>query len=220
MVFRDKPLELWDIRTCTLLREMAKNFPAVTALVWTSICHLQCSAMFISSVYVLCLSAMFMSVCMWLYKCICSNSYRIAKHDTIPVRQLSLSPMYLIRLILKLLWGLASRFWSISTIRLLGNNQELMRIESSHVRSVIKSGLTVLNVGKSVWIHVLTAIQLLMNIFEFSTGLACIVFYHLPDDLSIFPCSAVILMGYGMQMIPCWTELGKKVFIFQAVEDK
>lgn len=124
VVFRDKPLELWDIRTCTLLREMAKNFPAVTALVWTSICHLQCSAMFISSVYVLCLSAMFMSVYMWLYKCICSNSYRIAKHDTIPVRQLSLSPVYLIRLILKLLWGLASRFWSISTIRLLGNNRE------------------------------------------------------------------------------------------------
>lgn len=35
VVFRDKPLELWDIRTCTLLREMAKNFPAVTALEWS-----------------------------------------------------------------------------------------------------------------------------------------------------------------------------------------
>lgn len=33
VVFRDKPLELWDIRTGTLLREMAKNFPVVTALV-------------------------------------------------------------------------------------------------------------------------------------------------------------------------------------------
>uniref|UniRef100_A0A669CE52 WD repeat-containing protein 11 n=1 Tax=Oreochromis niloticus TaxID=8128 RepID=A0A669CE52_ORENI len=35
VVFRDKPLELWDIRTGTLLREMAKNFPTVTALVQT-----------------------------------------------------------------------------------------------------------------------------------------------------------------------------------------
>ncbi|XP_059803789.1 WD repeat-containing protein 11 isoform X2 [Hypanus sabinus] len=35
VVFRDKPLELWDIRTCTLLREMTKNFPAVTALEWS-----------------------------------------------------------------------------------------------------------------------------------------------------------------------------------------
>lgn len=33
VVFRDKPLELWDVRTGTLLREMAKNFPSVTALV-------------------------------------------------------------------------------------------------------------------------------------------------------------------------------------------
>lgn len=33
VVFRDKPLELWDIRTGTLLREMARNFPTVTALV-------------------------------------------------------------------------------------------------------------------------------------------------------------------------------------------
>ncbi|MGH0156099.1 UNVERIFIED_CONTAM: hypothetical protein FKN15_030661, partial [Acipenser sinensis] len=35
VVFKDKPLELWDIRTCTLLREMAKNFPVVTALEWS-----------------------------------------------------------------------------------------------------------------------------------------------------------------------------------------
>ncbi|XP_056147631.1 WD repeat-containing protein 11 [Lampris incognitus] len=35
VVFRDKPLELWDIRTGTLLREMAKSFPAVTALEWS-----------------------------------------------------------------------------------------------------------------------------------------------------------------------------------------
>ncbi|KAF0027266.1 hypothetical protein F2P81_020007 [Scophthalmus maximus] len=32
VVFRDKPLELWGTRTGTLLREMAKNFPTVTAL--------------------------------------------------------------------------------------------------------------------------------------------------------------------------------------------
>lgn len=37
VVFRDKPLELWDTRTGTLLREMAKNFPTVTALVGTYI---------------------------------------------------------------------------------------------------------------------------------------------------------------------------------------
>uniref|UniRef100_A0A8C6NUA9 WD repeat-containing protein 11 n=1 Tax=Nothobranchius furzeri TaxID=105023 RepID=A0A8C6NUA9_NOTFU len=35
VVFRDRPLELWDIRTGTLLREMAKNFPTVTALEWS-----------------------------------------------------------------------------------------------------------------------------------------------------------------------------------------
>ncbi|XP_072335440.1 WD repeat-containing protein 11 [Scyliorhinus torazame] len=35
VVFKDKPLELWDIRTCTLLREMTKNFPAITALEWS-----------------------------------------------------------------------------------------------------------------------------------------------------------------------------------------
>lgn len=33
VVFKDKPLELWDVRTCTILREMSKNFPAITALV-------------------------------------------------------------------------------------------------------------------------------------------------------------------------------------------
>lgn len=38
VVFRDKPLELWDIRTGTLLREMAKNFPTVTALVLKELC--------------------------------------------------------------------------------------------------------------------------------------------------------------------------------------
>lgn len=41
VVFRDKPLELWDIRTGTLLREMAKNFPTVTALVPTNPHHSQ-----------------------------------------------------------------------------------------------------------------------------------------------------------------------------------
>ncbi|XP_036121102.1 WD repeat-containing protein 11 isoform X2 [Molossus molossus] len=35
VVFKDKPLELWDVRTCTLLREMSKNFPTVTALEWS-----------------------------------------------------------------------------------------------------------------------------------------------------------------------------------------
>ncbi|XP_053306224.1 WD repeat-containing protein 11 [Spea bombifrons] len=35
VVFKDKPLELWDIRTCTLLREMSKSFPTVTALEWS-----------------------------------------------------------------------------------------------------------------------------------------------------------------------------------------
>ncbi|KPP76937.1 hypothetical protein Z043_103676, partial [Scleropages formosus] len=35
VVFKDKPLELWDVRTGTLLREMAKNFPTVTALEWS-----------------------------------------------------------------------------------------------------------------------------------------------------------------------------------------
>lgn len=35
VVFKDKPLELWDVRTGTLLREMAKNFPSVTALEWS-----------------------------------------------------------------------------------------------------------------------------------------------------------------------------------------
>lgn len=35
VVFKDKPLELWDIRTCTLLREMSKSFPAITALEWS-----------------------------------------------------------------------------------------------------------------------------------------------------------------------------------------
>ncbi|KAL4641298.1 WD repeat-containing protein 11 [Arapaima gigas] len=35
VVFKEKPLELWDVRTGTLLREMAKNFPTVTALEWS-----------------------------------------------------------------------------------------------------------------------------------------------------------------------------------------
>ncbi|NXU90324.1 WDR11 protein, partial [Xiphorhynchus elegans] len=35
VVFRDKPLEIWDVRTCTLLREMSKNFPIATALEWS-----------------------------------------------------------------------------------------------------------------------------------------------------------------------------------------
>ncbi|XP_053548627.1 WD repeat-containing protein 11 [Bombina bombina] len=35
VAFKDKPLELWDIRTCTLLREMPRSFPSVTALEWS-----------------------------------------------------------------------------------------------------------------------------------------------------------------------------------------
>uniref|UniRef100_A0A8B9TW80 WD repeat domain 11 n=1 Tax=Anas platyrhynchos TaxID=8839 RepID=A0A8B9TW80_ANAPL len=35
VIFKDKPLEIWDVRTCTLLREMSKNFPTVTALEWS-----------------------------------------------------------------------------------------------------------------------------------------------------------------------------------------
>ncbi|XP_028681437.2 WD repeat-containing protein 11 [Erpetoichthys calabaricus] len=35
VAFKDKPLELWDVRTGTLLREMVKNFPSVTALEWS-----------------------------------------------------------------------------------------------------------------------------------------------------------------------------------------
>ncbi|KAF2975066.1 hypothetical protein EK904_004121 [Melospiza melodia maxima] len=35
VVFKDKPLEIWDVRTCTLLREMSKNFPSATALEWS-----------------------------------------------------------------------------------------------------------------------------------------------------------------------------------------
>ncbi|XP_068114117.1 WD repeat-containing protein 11 [Hyperolius riggenbachi] len=35
VVFKEKPMELWDIRTCTLLREMSKAFPTVTALEWS-----------------------------------------------------------------------------------------------------------------------------------------------------------------------------------------
>ncbi|XP_021384960.1 WD repeat-containing protein 11 isoform X2 [Lonchura striata] len=34
VVFKDKPLEIWDVRTCTLLREMSK-FPIATALEWS-----------------------------------------------------------------------------------------------------------------------------------------------------------------------------------------
>ncbi|XP_074640587.1 WD repeat-containing protein 11-like isoform X2 [Tubulanus polymorphus] len=35
VVFKDKPFELWDLRTGTLLREMPKNFPHITALEWS-----------------------------------------------------------------------------------------------------------------------------------------------------------------------------------------
>ena len=33
IVFKEKPFELWDLRSGTLLREMPRNFPHVTALV-------------------------------------------------------------------------------------------------------------------------------------------------------------------------------------------
>ncbi|XP_077991912.1 WD repeat-containing protein 11-like isoform X2 [Glandiceps talaboti] len=35
IVFKEKPFELWDLRTGTLLREMPKNFPIITALEWS-----------------------------------------------------------------------------------------------------------------------------------------------------------------------------------------
>ncbi|XP_077868471.1 WD repeat-containing protein 11 [Saccoglossus kowalevskii] len=35
LVFKEKPFELWDLRTGTLLREMPKNFPMITALEWS-----------------------------------------------------------------------------------------------------------------------------------------------------------------------------------------
>ena len=33
LMFKDKPFELWDLRSGTLLRQMPKNFPHITALV-------------------------------------------------------------------------------------------------------------------------------------------------------------------------------------------
>jgi len=35
ILFRDRPFELWDLRTLSLLRRMPKNFPHVTALEWS-----------------------------------------------------------------------------------------------------------------------------------------------------------------------------------------
>jgi hypothetical protein len=35
VLFRDRPFELWDLRTLTLLRRMPKTFPHVTALEWS-----------------------------------------------------------------------------------------------------------------------------------------------------------------------------------------
>ncbi|XP_067952067.1 WD repeat-containing protein 11-like [Watersipora subatra] len=35
IVFKGKPMELWDLRTLTLLREMPNTFPTVTALEWS-----------------------------------------------------------------------------------------------------------------------------------------------------------------------------------------
>lgn len=35
IVFKDKPFEVWDLRSHTLLRQMPKNFPTVTALEWS-----------------------------------------------------------------------------------------------------------------------------------------------------------------------------------------
>ena len=33
--FKDKPLELWDMKTMTMLREMGKSIPRPTALEWS-----------------------------------------------------------------------------------------------------------------------------------------------------------------------------------------
>uniref|UniRef100_A0A8C4QUC4 WD repeat domain 11 n=1 Tax=Eptatretus burgeri TaxID=7764 RepID=A0A8C4QUC4_EPTBU len=35
VVFRDKPMELWDLHSCSILREMSKSFPNVSALEWS-----------------------------------------------------------------------------------------------------------------------------------------------------------------------------------------
>ncbi|XP_013381759.1 WD repeat-containing protein 11 isoform X1 [Lingula anatina] len=34
VVFKDKPFELWDLRTLSIIREMPRNFPRTTALCW------------------------------------------------------------------------------------------------------------------------------------------------------------------------------------------
>ena len=33
VMFKDKPFELWDLRSASLIRQMPRNFPQVTALV-------------------------------------------------------------------------------------------------------------------------------------------------------------------------------------------
>ena len=39
LTFKDKPLELWDMKTLTILREMSSKLPIPTALVSESILH-------------------------------------------------------------------------------------------------------------------------------------------------------------------------------------
>ncbi|KAK2170890.1 hypothetical protein NP493_1127g02083 [Ridgeia piscesae] len=39
LLFKDRPFELWDVRSCTLLRQMPKHFPLVTALEWSPSHH-------------------------------------------------------------------------------------------------------------------------------------------------------------------------------------
>jgi len=43
ILFKEKPFELWDLRTLTLLRQMPKNFPHVTALEWSPTHHVKMS---------------------------------------------------------------------------------------------------------------------------------------------------------------------------------
>ena len=50
VVFKDKPFELWDLRAGTMLRQMPKHFPHVTALVCGIYTYLLNSVLFVSVV--------------------------------------------------------------------------------------------------------------------------------------------------------------------------
>lgn len=42
VVFKDNPMELWDLRSFTLLRQMSCTFPIITALVHQLLFHDSC----------------------------------------------------------------------------------------------------------------------------------------------------------------------------------